>query len=130
MPKAPAASIRFGPYTADLEAGELRKHGVRIPLQIQPFQIFQVFLDRPNELVTREELQQKIWPAGTFVDFEQGLNKAVNKLRVALCDTAEDPQFIETIPKRGYRFIAPVEFEHPAAPVEVSPPFVAEEVAE
>jgi TolB-like protein/DNA-binding winged helix-turn-helix (wHTH) protein/Flp pilus assembly protein TadD len=130
MPKAPAASIRFGPYTADLEAGELRKHGVRIPLQIQPFQILQVFLDRPNELVTREELQQKIWPAGTFVDFEQGLNKAVNKLRVALCDTAEDPQFIETIPKRGYRFIAPVEFEHPAAPVEVSPPFVAEEVAE
>ena len=100
--------VRFGPYTADLKAAELRKHGVRIPLQVQPFQILEVFLDRPHELVTREELQQKLWPTGTFVDFEQGLNKAVNKLRVALCDTADDPRYIETVPKRGYRFVCEV----------------------
>lgn len=124
--KDQSALVRFGPYTADLRAGELRKHGVRIPLQVQPFQILEVFLGRPNELITREELQQKLWPSGTFVDFEQGLNKAVNKLRVALCDTADDPQYIATVPKRGYRFIAQIETEQPPPVTETLPPIVAE----
>jgi TolB-like protein/DNA-binding winged helix-turn-helix (wHTH) protein/tetratricopeptide (TPR) repeat protein len=100
--------VRFGPFTADLQSGELWKEGVRIRLQIQPFQILKVFLERPGQLITREELQRQVWPSDTFVDFEQGLNKAINKLRDALCDNADAPQFIETVPKRGYRFIAPV----------------------
>jgi TolB-like protein/DNA-binding winged helix-turn-helix (wHTH) protein/Flp pilus assembly protein TadD len=106
--KNPPPLVRFGPFAANLKSGELWKEGVRIRLQIQPFQILSMLLDRPNELVTREELQRKLWPSDTFVDFDHGLNKAINKLRDALCDTAEDPRFIETIPRRGYRFIAPV----------------------
>lgn len=89
----------------------MRKLGTRIPLQIQPFQVLSVFLERPNELITREELQRKLWPSDTFVDFDHGLNKAINKLRDALCDTAEDPRYIETVPRRGYRFVAPVVVE-------------------
>jgi len=105
--------FRFESYTADLRSGELRKFGTRIPLQIQPFQILSVFLEKPNELVTREELQRKLWPSDTFVDFDHGLNKAINKLRDALCDTAEEPRFIQTVPRRGYRFVAPVVVENP-----------------
>jgi TolB-like protein/DNA-binding winged helix-turn-helix (wHTH) protein/Flp pilus assembly protein TadD len=105
--------FRFGSYTADVRSGELRKLGTRIPLQIQPFQVLSVFLQKPNELISREELQRKLWPSETFVDFDHGLNKAVNKLRDALCDTAEDPRFIETVPRRGYRFVAPVFVETP-----------------
>ncbi len=90
-------------------------------LQIQPFQVLEVFLERPNELITREELQRKIWPSDTFVDFEQGLNKTVNKLRVALCDTADNPKYIETVPRRGYRFIAKVETEPQPASSNESP---------
>ena len=103
--------VRFGVFTANLSSGELWKNGFRIRLQTQPFQILEAFLERPNELITREELQRRIWPSDTFVDFEQGLNKAINKLRDALHDTADKPQFIETVPKRGYRFIAPIEVE-------------------
>ncbi len=93
---------------------------MRVRLAAQPFQVLIVLLDRPGQVVTREELQRHVWPADTFVDFDRGLNKAVNRLREALGDTADSPRFIETIPKRGYRFIAPVQ-QHDAgsAPAEV-----------
>lgn len=114
--KKSPAKVSFGPFTVNLDSGELRNNGHRIRLQAQPFQILEAFLERPNELITREELQRRVWPEGTFVDFDQGLNKAINKLRDALRDTADTPRFIETVPKRGYRFIAPVIIEPQAAP--------------
>ena len=100
--------MHFGDFDADLQSGELRKHGIRIKLQIQPCQVLQALLEHPGQLVTREELQKRIWPADTFVDFDHGLNNAVKKLREALGDNAENPRFIETLSKRGYRFIAAV----------------------
>src|SRR6266849_9645194 len=100
--------IRFGAFEVDLRAGELRKHGIRIKLQEQPLQILQQLLERPGEVVTREELQKHIWPADTFVDFDHGLYSAVQRLRDALGDTAETPRYIETLPRRGYRFIASI----------------------
>ena len=100
--------IRFGDFDVDPRAGELRKHGIRIRLQVQPFQVLQTLLEHPGDVVTREELQRRIWPADTFVDFDQGLNNAVKKLREALGDNAEKPRFIETLSKRGYRFIGSV----------------------
>ncbi len=99
---------RFGPFEVDLQSGELRTNGHRIKLQEKPFQILAVLLDRPGEVVTREEIRHKLWPADTFVDFEHGINVAVKKLREALDDDAENPRFIETLPRHGYRFIAPV----------------------
>jgi serine/threonine-protein kinase len=104
--------IRFGVFEVDLPTGELRKLGLRIKLRDQPFQILQLLLARPGEVVSRDELQKQLWPADTFVDFDRGLNKAVNHLRDALGDSAESPRFIETLPKRGYRFIAPVDAGH------------------
>ena len=101
--------IRFGVFEVDLQAGELRKQGFKVKLQDQPFQVLAMLLERPGEMVTREELQKKLWPADTFVDFEPGLNRAINKLREALADDAESPRFIETLPRRGYRFVAPVD---------------------
>jgi Tol biopolymer transport system component/DNA-binding winged helix-turn-helix (wHTH) protein len=101
--------LRFGVYEADLHTHELWKHGTRIKLVGQPFEILAVLIKRPGQLVTREELRAQLWPGDTFVDFNHGLNAAVNKLRDALCDSAEDPQYIETLPRRGYRFIAEVE---------------------
>lgn len=98
-------TIRFGVFEADLCAGELRKQGVKIRLQDQPFQILAMLLERPSEIVTREELQKRIWPPGTFVDFEQGVHNAIKRLREALSDSAETPRFIETVPRHGYRFI-------------------------
>src|ERR1700751_2174972 len=89
-----------------------RKHGLRIKLRDQPFQILLLLLARPGEVVSREELQKQLWPADTFVDFDRGLNKAVNHLRDALGDSADSPRFIETLPKRGYRFIASVDAGH------------------
>ena len=100
--------LHFGDFDADLRTGELRKRGIRIKLQVQPFQVLQILLEHAGEVVTREELQRRIWPADTFVDFDQGLNNAVKKLRVALGDDAEKPRFIETLSKRGYRFIGSV----------------------
>jgi len=100
--------LRFGIFEADLRTGELRKGGVRIRLQEQPFQVLAVLVTRPGELVTRDELRRRLWTADTFVDFEHGLNKAVNKIREALGDSAESPRFVETVPRRGYRFIADV----------------------
>jgi TolB-like protein/DNA-binding winged helix-turn-helix (wHTH) protein/Flp pilus assembly protein TadD len=100
--------LRFGVFELDLRAGELRKHGLRVRLQEQPFQILAMLLEHPGEVVTREELQKKLWPADTFVDFDHGLNKAINKIREALSDSAESPRFVETVARRGYRFLAEV----------------------
>ena len=100
---------RFGAFDVDLRSGELRKHGIRLKLQDQPFQVLALLLEHPGDVVTREELRQKLWPADTFVDFDTGLNSAVKKLRDALGDSAEKPRYIETLPRRGYRFIARVE---------------------
>src|SRR2546425_7399921 len=99
------ATVCFGVFEVDLRAGELRKQGVRIKLQDQPFQILQMLLERSGEVVTREELRQRMWPADTFVDFDQGLNNAIKRLREALSDSADSPRFIETVPRHGYRFI-------------------------
>jgi Tol biopolymer transport system component/DNA-binding winged helix-turn-helix (wHTH) protein len=101
--------VRFGVFELDLRTRELRKQGVRIKLQGQPFQILEMLLEQPGELVTREELQQRLWADGSFVDYEQGLNIAIKKLRLALGDSADSPRFVETLARRGYRFIAPVE---------------------
>jgi TolB-like protein/DNA-binding winged helix-turn-helix (wHTH) protein/Tfp pilus assembly protein PilF len=106
---AQTRKARFGVFEADLRAGELRKHGVKIKLQDQPFQILALLLERPGEVVTRDELQHKLWPADTFVDFDTGLNTAIKRLRDTLGDSAESPRFVETLPRRGYRFIASVE---------------------
>ena len=100
--------IRFGVFELDPRAGELRKQGMKIRLQGQPVEILVMLLERPGETITREELQKKLWPADTFVDFEQGLNNAMKRLRAALDDDAESPHFIETLPRRGYRFIGSV----------------------
>ena len=108
--------LRFGVFELDLRAGELRKHGLRVRLQEQPFQVLAVLLEHPGDVVTREELQKKLWPADTFVDFDHGLNKAVNKIREALGDSAESPRFVETVARRGYRFLAEVKVAD-AAPV-------------
>lgn len=100
--------VRFGFFEADLRSGELRKQGVRIKLHHQPFQVLTMLLEHPGEVVTREELKSKLWPLDTFVDFDVGLNSAVKKLRDALGDSAETPRYVETLPRRGYRFIAPL----------------------
>ena len=100
--------LRFGTFEVDMRSGELRKQGVRIKLQEQPFHVLTVLLMRPGEVVTREELRNQNWPADTFVDFDNSLNTAINKLREALGDSADNPRFVETLPRRGYRFIAPV----------------------
>jgi DNA-binding winged helix-turn-helix (wHTH) protein len=103
-----AHKIRFGVYELDRDARELRKRGVLIRLQDQPFRVLAILTGRPGEIVTREELQEQIWGKETFVDFDQSLNKAVNRIREALNDDAGTQQYIETVPRRGYRFIAPV----------------------
>jgi len=110
MSVAVKQKVRFGPFEVNLSTGELSKNGTRLKLQPQPIAVLAALLQHPGELVTREELQRRLWPNDTFVDFEQGLNTAVKKLRVALCDEAETPKYIETLPKRGYRFIAQVQF--------------------
>src|SRR2546430_512597 len=99
-------AVRFGVFEVDLRAGELRKRGVKVKLQDQPFLILQVLLEHSGEVVTREQLREKIWPSDTFVDFDQGLNNAIKRLRESLSDSPENPRFIETIPRHGYRFIA------------------------
>ena len=117
-------SLRFGAYEFDLRAGELRKHGMRIKLQEQPCQILAILLEHRGEMVTREELQSRLWPRNTFVDFDHSLNTAVMRLREALSDSSENPRFIETLPRRGYRFVAPVE-EKSAPLIESHPPQTA-----
>src|ERR1700704_5154849 len=107
MPRS-SAILRFGMFEVDVRASEVHKQGVRIKVQDQPFQVLTVLLERPGEVVTREELRNQNWPADTFVDFDNSLNAAINKLREARGDSADNPRFIETLPRRGYRFIAPV----------------------
>ena len=101
-------SFSFGDFEVDLRLGELRRHGTRVPLQEQPFQVLAVLLQRPRELVRREELRRQVWPEDTFVEFDHALNTAIKKIRIALGDCADSPRYVETIPKRGYRFIADV----------------------
>jgi cholera toxin transcriptional activator len=105
----PARRYRFGVFEADSTTGELRRKGVRIKLHSQPFQVLFMLLERPGEMLTREEISRELWPDGTFVDYEHGVNSAVNRLREALGDKASNPRFIETLARRGYRFLAPVE---------------------
>src|ERR1700693_2163456 len=108
QPATNPRTVRFGLFELDLDARELRKSGIRIKLQEQPFQILAMLLERPGEIVTREELQKKLWSGDTFVDFDLSLNSAVKKLRQALSDDSDNPRFVETLYRRGYRFIAPV----------------------
>ena len=128
-------SVRFGVFEVDLESGELRKHGIKIKLQQKPFQILALLMERPGEVVTREDLQQRLWPSDVFVDFESGLNNAVKKLRAALGDSAETPRFIETVAGRGYRFLAipqttqNVADVSPPAPARISPLWMAAALA-
>jgi Tol biopolymer transport system component/DNA-binding winged helix-turn-helix (wHTH) protein len=124
--QAPAESrqtYRFGDFEVDPRSGELRKNGLTVRLQDQPFQILLLLLARPGEVVTRDEVRQSLWPGDTFVDFDMGLNSAIKKLRDALSDSAEKPRFVETLPRRGYRFIAPVEVPPapPSAKAETEP---------
>ena len=120
----PPCRYRFGVFEVDVRTGELRRQGVRVRLNAQPFQVLVMLLMRPGELLTREEISRELWPQGTFVDYEHGVHSAVNRIREALSDTAASPRFIETLARRGYRFVAPVESiaagETPAAPRESS----------
>ena len=106
--------VRLGEFELDVESGELWGNGTRVRLQIQSFELLKALLERPGQMVSREELRQRLWPGDTFVDFEHGLNAAVRRLREVLGDTADDPKFVETIPRRGYRLVAPIEVPAPA----------------
>jgi DNA-binding winged helix-turn-helix (wHTH) protein len=106
----PAPRITFGPFEYDASSGELRKHQTKLRLTGQPLQILEVLLETPNQAVGREELQQRLWNGTTFVDFEHGLNAAINKLRQTLGDSADQPRYIETLPGRGYRFIGALSY--------------------
>jgi len=99
--------VRAGLFEVDLGSGEVHKSGRKVPLQEQPFRVLAMLLEHPGEIITREELQARIWPADTFVGFDEGINTAIRKLRVVFGDSADNPRYIETIPRRGYRFIAP-----------------------
>jgi DNA-binding winged helix-turn-helix (wHTH) protein len=106
---APPRRYRFGAFEADVSTGELRRQGIRLRLNAQPFQVLCLLLDRPGELLTRDQIASHLWPDGTYVDAEHGVNSAVNRIREALNDSASSPRFIETLARRGYRFVAPVE---------------------
>src|SRR5215472_5767733 len=113
---SPQSPIRFGCFEVDLRTREIRKRGIKVRLQDQPFEVLAALLERPGQLVTREQLQARIWAGNTFVDFDRGLNKAINRIREALGDAAATPRFIETYSRRGYRFIAPINDVHAASP--------------
>src|SRR5208282_5233897 len=119
-PTSRARIVRFGIFEADLTTRELCKGGIRIKLHGQPFEVLAMLLERPGEAVPREVLRERLWPTDTFVDFDHGVNTAINRLREALGDSADNPRFIETLPRRGYRFIAPVESSAP--PAQAAPP--------
>ncbi len=114
-PQNSSRVLRFGVFEADLRVGELRKSGIKLRLTGQPFQVLALLLERAGEVVTREELQQKLWAADTFVDFDHSLNTAINRVREVLGDSASSPRYVETLARRGYRFIAPVQSESPQA---------------
>src|SRR3979409_1922643 len=115
-PATSARIVRFGIFEVDLNALELRKHGLRLKLPEQPFQILALLLERPGEIITRDELRNRLWQTDTFVDFDHGLNNAVMRLREVLGDSSDNPRFVETIPRRGYRFVAHVDESFPATP--------------
>src|ERR1700721_3065677 len=115
-PASSGRKLRTGLFEIDLASGQLRKNGRRLPLQEQPFRVLAMLLERPGEVVTRQELQARLWPSDTYVGFDEGLNTAIRKLRTAFGDSAANPRFIETLPRRGYRFIAPLS----AASTEIS----------
>src|ERR1700675_2161169 len=123
--------VKFGVFEVDLQAGEVRKAGMRQKLAGQHFQVLQALLEHPQEIVTREELRERIWPGNIFIDYELALKKAVSRLRELLGDSAESPHFIETVPRRGYRFIAPISSPPSLPPDPCEPPLlVAAEVVE
>src|SRR6266568_2170382 len=105
---AASRTYRFGVFELDLRVGELRRNGLKVKLQEQPLQVLTLLLDKPGEIVTREDLRNRLWPADTFVDFDHSLNAAIRRLRDALGDSAENPRFVETVARRGYRFLSPV----------------------
>src|SRR4051812_45744718 len=113
----PDRKFQFGAFEVHERSGELRKHGVKIRVQEQPFQILVLLLEHPNEIVSREEIRAKLWPDNTFVDFDNAISSAVRKLREALSDTADNPRFIETLARRGSRFIGQIAAQSPAPPV-------------
>src|ERR1700680_454204 len=113
--QAPPALVRFGVFEADLRAGDLRRNGVKIRLQDLPFRALTLLLSRPGEVITREEFREALWSPNVFVDFEQGISSAVMRLRDALRDSADNPIFIETIERRGYRWIGPIQTPEPAS---------------
>ncbi len=121
----PAGIVSFGTFDLDVDTGELRKRGLRIALQDQPFRVLLALLERPGDIVGREELCRRLWPRGTFVDFEHGLSAAVRRLRVALGDDVDVPRFIETVHKRGYRFLVSHPLSHPARGHAVQPASMA-----
>jgi DNA-binding winged helix-turn-helix (wHTH) protein len=106
--------VRFGKFELDQDAGELRREGTKVRLQEQPLQILQMLLEQPGKVVQREELRKRIWPSDTFVDFDHGINNAIKRLREALGDTAETPRYVETLPRRGYRFVGNLQASSPA----------------
>src|SRR5579863_409741 len=112
-----ASRLRFDGFELDVRAGELRKHGVRVRLRGQPLQVLEILLEHAGDVVTREELQSRMWPADTFVDFDHSLHNAIARIREALGDSADSPRFIETLPRRGYRFIRRVNGVHAMSPV-------------
>ena len=131
----PARLYRFGTFEADAATGELLRQGIRIKLNAQPFQVLLLLLERPGELLTREEISRELWPDGTFVDYEHGVNSAVNRIREALGDKASNPRFVVTLARRGYRFVAPVERidlseDSLAAASESAEPVVEEQAAQ
>src|SRR5271157_196514 len=114
--------VQFGMFEADLSAHEVRKSGRKIKLQEQPFQVLAWLLEHAGEVVQREQLRAAVWPEGTFVEFDRSLNTAIKKIRQALDDSAENPRFIETLPRKGYRFVAPVSWRATAAAAPASAP--------
>src|SRR6516165_6770075 len=116
QPAKPCNGVLFGPFRLDLRAGELHKDDRKIRLQEQPFRVLQLLVERPGEVVTRKELQKKLWPNDTIVEFDHSINSAMRRLRDALGDTAEKPKYVETVARRGYRFLVAVEWVEPANP--------------
>jgi len=116
-PRSSAEVVRFGLFEADLRSGELRKNGAKVKIQELPFRALKLLLSRPNEVLSREDFRQVLWPDGVFVDFDRGISSAINRLRDSLGDSAENPVFVETVGRRGYRWIAPTHLPEPAAPV-------------
>jgi DNA-binding winged helix-turn-helix (wHTH) protein len=121
-PAVSACHVAFGPFALDLRSGELRKGPVRLRVGVQSIEILKALLEQPGELVTRDQLRERLWPSDTFVDFEHGLNAAIRRLREALGDSADTPKYIETLPRRGDRFVASLERPPAIVPVAVTPP--------